>query len=101
MITYKTQPNHTNRLAALTIGHRLQTALDFLHNTGTHRPRRITMEALLCNRAEAITLWSLLWTDFDGIDHTEADRLREEIHSAYTNAVIRLRTKRGRTTTSA
>ena len=101
MITYKTQPNNANNYPALIIGNRLQKALDFLHNAGPNGHRRITMADLLRNHAEAITLWSILWADFDGIDHREADRLRVEIHSAYAHAVIRLRSKRGRTTTAA
>lgn len=97
MITYKTPSNY---YPALTVGTRLQAALDRLHNAGPHGPGRNTLDDLKFARAEAITLWHLLWADFDGIDRAEADRIRAEIDSAYGNAVIRVSAKRGRTVTA-
>ena len=96
MITY---PTNVNNYPALIVGDRLQKALNYLHNTnapfGTRGTKMADLDAI---RAEAITLWNLLWVDFGGIDNAEADRLRQEISNAYENAVLRLRTKRGQTT---
>ena len=99
MITYRTSPTNVNNYPALIIGDRLQKALNYLHNTNTAFGARVTKTSDLdAVRAEAVTLWSLLWTDFSGISYTEADRLRQEISNAHEHAVLRLRTKRGQTT---
>jgi hypothetical protein len=102
MITYKNHPSASaNNYPALIVGNRLQMAITYLHNTNNRfGSRGITIKRLDAVHAEAATLWGLLWTEFDGIDNTEAHRLRNEIRNAYENAVIRLRAKRGQTTTA-
>lgn len=100
MITYT--PTNTRNGAALIIGSRLQSTLNYLHNTA--QPFGVggrSIRDLDAARTEAITLWHLLWVDFAAIDNAEADRLRQEIASAYENAAIRIRSKRGRTTTAS
>jgi len=97
MITYKTANNHP----ALIVGNRLQKTLNYLHNSNTPFGfANVTIKKLTDAWTECRTLWALLYSDFDGITETEADRLREEIHSAYANAVTRIRAKRGQTTTA-
>ncbi len=96
MITYKNHPSASaNNYPALIVGNRLQMAINYLNNA-THT----CIKDLDAARAEADTLWYLLWTDFDGIDSAEANRLRQVIANAYENAVVRLRAKRRQTTTA-
>lgn len=96
MITYRTSSTNANNYPALIVGDRLQTTINYLHNTnapfGTRETKMADLDAL---RTEATTLCNLLWHDFGGIEREEAIRLLQEIRDTHENAVIRLRAKRG------
>ena len=94
MITYRTQPTDSAYVYVATIGKRLQAELTYLHTASLGNARIAKQDDLHRAYASAVTLFYVLWDDFGAIDAPEANRLRNEIDRAYTEATARISHKR-------